>query len=158
VFNPLSIFFVSDDAGRLEAVIYEVNNTFGQTHAYVIRASGAAEERQTAEKRLYVSPFYRVEGGYRFRLVPPNERLLLVVTKEVAGKTDFTASLVARRRPISDAALLSLFFGMPLMTLGVLAAIHWQALRLWIKGAPFGARPQGPKASISTGRAITRSS
>jgi DUF1365 family protein len=158
VFNPISIFFVYGEDERLEAVIYEVNNTFGQTHAYVLPANGDGKEHQAADKRLYVSPFYRVEGGYQFRLTPPNDRLKLVITKQVAGKSDFTASLSAKRQPLTDRALLKLFVGMPLMTLGVVAAIHWEALRLWIKGAPFGARPPGPKTGASVGRAIAPTS
>jgi DUF1365 family protein len=153
VFNPLSLFFIEDAAGRLEAVIYEVNNTFGQTHAYVIPALGRACERQEADKRLYVSPFYRVEGAYRFRLTPPGERFSLGVTKVVDGAPDFTATLQTTRRPLTDAALVRLFFSMPFMTLGVVLAIHWQALLLWLKGAPFGARPPGPRLDASVGRA-----
>jgi uncharacterized protein len=158
VFNPISIFFVEDARGRLEAVVYEVNNTFGQTHAYVAPALGGGCERQEAEKRLYVSPFYRVEGEYRFQIVPPGERFNLVITKAVGGEADFTATLSAERRPLTDAALLKLFFAMPLMTLGVVAAIHWQALKLWLKGAPFGARPPGPQAGMSAGRATPSAS
>ena len=63
---------------------------------------------------------------------------------------------LAERRALTDAALLGLFFGMPLMTLGVVAAIHCEALRLWIKGATFGARPPGPKTSFRVGRAFPR--
>ncbi len=153
VFNPISIFFVEDAEGRLEAVIYEVNNTFGQTHAYVVPASGGACERQEADKQLYVSPFYGVEGAYGFRLTPPAATFDLVIAKSVGGRPDFTATLSAERRDLTDAALLRLFLGMPLMTLGVVAAIHWQALILWLKGAPFGARPRGPQAGMSVGRA-----
>ena len=89
VFNPISIFFVEDDCGRLEAVIYEVNNTFGQTHAYVAPAEGRACERQEAEKRLYVSPFYGVDGAYRFLITPPAKTFNLVITKFVEGAVDF---------------------------------------------------------------------
>jgi uncharacterized protein len=155
VFNPISIFFVHAADERLEAVIYEVNNTFGQTHAYVVPATGAPSERQTADKRLYVSPFYRVEGGYRFKLTPPGKTFRLVIAKQVDGKVDFTANLIAERRALTDAALLKLFFGMPLMTLGVVAAIHWEALRLWFKGATFEARHPGPKTGVSVGRAFS---
>ena len=156
VFNPVSIFFVHAADERLEAVIYEVNNTFGQTHAYVVPATGAAKERQAADKRLYVSPFYRVEGGYQFDLTAPNDTFSLVIAKQVDGEVDFTANLITERRALTDAALLKLFFSMPLMTVGVVAAIYWEALRLWIKGAPFGARPPGPKFSFSVGRAFSR--
>jgi uncharacterized protein len=153
VFNPISIFFVHAADERLEAVIYEVNNTFGQTHAYVTPATGEGDERQEADKAFFVSPFYGVEGGYRFRLSPPSETFDLVICKHTAGETDFVATLNAARRPLTDAALMRLFFAMPLMTLGVVAAIHWEALRLWFKGARLHARPPGPRASISVGRA-----
>jgi len=152
VFNPLSIFFIHDADDRLEAVIYEVNNTFGQTHAYVAPASGATVERQSASKVFYVSPFFRVEGDYRFRLSPPRDQFRLTIVKEISGRADFVASQLTQRRPLTDGHLLRLTLAMPLMTLGVVAAIHWEALRLWIKGAPFGARPAGPKAGVSAGR------
>lgn len=151
VFNPLSIFFVHGADDRMEAVIYEVNNTFGQTHAYVAPASGGPDERQTVEKAFYVSPFFRVEGDYRFRISAPDDQFKIVIVKEAGGLRDFVASQTARRRPLTDAHLLRLSLTMPLMTLGVVAAIHWEALRLWIKGAPFGARPAGPKAGMSVG-------
>jgi hypothetical protein len=154
VFNPLSLFFVEDAAGRLEAVIYEVNNTFGQTHAYVVPAAGPGRQRQAAAKRLYVSPFYRVEGEYRFTVTPPDETFHLTIVKAVAGRTDFTAAQTARRVPLTNPALLKLFFSMPFMTLKVVAAIHWEALRLLIKGAPFGARPAGPDVGASLGQAL----
>lgn len=152
VFNPLSIFFVYGEGERLEAVIYEVNNTFGQTHAYVAPAGGAPVERHRADKALYVSPFYRVEGGYRFRLSPPGETFDLTILKQTDGRPNFNARLSAVRRPLTDRALLNLFLGMPLMTLGVVAAIHWQALLLWIRGAPFGRRDPGPNAGVSRAR------
>ena len=155
VFNPLSIFFVYDAQDRLEAVIYEVNNTFGQTHAYVTPAVGEGDQRQEADKVFYVSPFYGVEGGYRFRLSPPSRSFDLVICKHSGGETDFVATLSAERRPLTDGALMRLFFGMPFMTLGVVAAIHWEALRLWLKGAPFHSRPPGPRASVSVGRATS---
>lgn len=154
VFNPLSLFFVEDAEGGLEAIVYEVNNTFGQTHAYVIPAHGAGRQSQAADKRFYVSPFYRVEGEYRFTVTPPAEDFHLVIVKSVDGKTDFTATQAARREPLTNRALLRLFFSMPLMTLKVVAAIHWEALRLFLKGAPFGHRPAGPDVGASLGMSL----
>lgn len=153
VFNPLSILFVEDAAGRPEAVIYEVRNTFGQTHAYVLPAAAGEEtQRQSADKAFYVSPFWPVAGGYRFRISRPGDRFTLAIVKQTEGRADFVASLTARRKALTDRCLLSLSLSMPLMTLGVVAAIHWEALRLWIKGAPVWARPAGPKAGMSAGR------
>ncbi len=157
VFNPISLFFVDNAEGRLEAVIYEVNNTFGQTHAYVVPAVEGGRQRQAAAKRLYVSPFYRVEGEYRFQVTQPGDTFELTIVKAVNGRPDFNASQSARRVDLTNAALLKLFFSMPLMTLKVVAAIHWEALRLLIKGAPFGARPPGPDVGASLGQALVRS-
>lgn len=154
VFNPLSIFFVHAADGRLEAVVYEVNNTFGQTHAYVIPATGGARETQRAAKRLYVSPFYRVEGEYRFDISAPGETFDLRIVKVVDGRPDFVATQAARREALTDQRLRALFWSIPLMTLKVLAAIHWEALRLFFKAAPFGARPPGPQAGLSAGEPL----
>jgi uncharacterized protein len=154
VFNPLSIFFVHAEDGRLEAVIYEVNNTFGQTHAYVIPATGGARETQRAAKAFYVSPFYKVEGEYRFDISAPGETLDLRIVKAVAGKPDFVATQAATRVPLTDQRLKTLFWSIPLLTVKVVAAIHWEALRLFFKGAPFGARPPGPKAGLSAGEPL----
>jgi len=157
VFNPISLFYIYGPHDELKAVLYEVNNTFGQTHAYVVPTEGLEVERHEAEKLLYVSPFYRVEGGYRFTTTPPEDRLSLTILKQVGGEIDFTATLIARREALTDAALIKLFFAMPLMTFGVVAAIHWEAVRLWFKGASFGARPAGPKAGVSLGHVTHRS-
>ena len=155
VFNPLSIFFAYDAEERLEAVIYEVSNTFGQSHAYVAPATGARFERHSVQKALYVSPFFEVEGGYRFRIAAPGERFELTILKQVNGRADFCAVWTAQRRPLTDAALAGLFLGMPLMTLGVVFAIHWQALRLWLKGARFHIRAPGPRMAASRARMTT---
>jgi DUF1365 family protein len=155
VFNPISLFYVEDADGRLEAVIYEVNSTFGQTHAYVAPAAGPGPQRQTADKQLYVSPFYGLEGSYRFDVTPPDETLNLSIVKSTDGRPDFTATLALTRRPLTDAALLAQFFSMPLLTLKVVAAIHWEALRLFLKGVPLVRRPTAP--DVGTSRASLRS-
>ena len=154
VFNPLSVFFVHAADGRLEAVIYEVNNTFGQTHAYVIPATGGRREAQRAAKSFYVSPFSQVEGEYRFDIAAPSETLELRIVKAVAGRPDFVATQTANRETLTDQRLKALFWLMPLLTLKVVAAIHWEALRLLLKGAPFGARPPGPAAGLSAGEPL----
>lgn len=154
VFNPLSVFFVHAADGRLEAVVYEVNNTFGQTHAYVVPATGGARETQRAAKRFYVSPFYKVEGDYRFDVSAPAETLDLRIVKAVDGRPDFVATQNAKREELTDQRLGALFWSLPLMTLKVVAAIHWEALQLVLKGAPFGARPPGPRAGLSAGEPL----
>lgn len=153
VFNPISIYWIDDGEERLEAVIYEVNSTFGQTHAYVAPASQAPIQRQQAEKRLFVSPFFGVDGGYRFALSSPDERLDLSITKtDSDGKAEFLATLSALRAPLTDRRMLRLFLGFPLMTMQVVFGIHWQALRLFLRGARLVPRPAAP--DIGTSRAV----
>lgn len=149
VFNPISLFFVEDEAGDLEAVIYEVNSTFGQTHAYVAPASGRGRQRQTADKRLFVSPFFGLDGAYRFDVSPPGERLSLTIVKDSSGTPDFVATMRLDRRALSDGRLLGLFVSMPLITLKVVAAIHWEARRLFLKGIPLVRRPSAPDVGAS---------
>ncbi len=150
VFNPISLIYVEDAAGDLEAVIYEVNSTFGQTHAYVAPANGRGVQRQQADKRLFVSPFYGLDGAYRFDVTPPGETLDLAIVKtDAEGAAEFTATLSAERKPLTDARMLRLFLGFPLMTLQVLAGIHWQALRLFMKGVRLVPRPDGPDIGTS---------
>ena len=156
VFNPISLFYVDDGEGRLEAVIYEVNSTFGQTHAYVAPASGAGPQRHTAGKKLFVSPFYAVDGAYRFDVSPPDERLTLTIVKSVGDQPDFLATLSARRETVTNRSLFRLFFGFPLMTARVVAAIHWQAVRLLVKGVPLVARAPAPNIGMSAAVQDTR--
>ncbi|MCF8503319.1 MAG: DUF1365 domain-containing protein [Caulobacter sp.] len=156
VFNPISLIYVEDAAGSLEAVIYEVNSTFGQTHAYVAPAAGRGRQSQVAEKRLFVSPFYGVDGRYRFDITPPDDRLDLSIVKSTDGRPDFTATLALHRQPLDDRRLMGLFFGMPLMTVKILAAIHWEALRLFLKGIPVVARPPSPDVGVSRATLLSR--
>jgi uncharacterized protein len=151
VFNPLSLFLGYRPDGALAGVIYEVNNTFGETHAYVIPARGGAIERQEAAKIFHVSPFFGVEGRYAFTLRPPGETFSLVVDKAVAGTRNHVATLKLKREPLTDGALAGAFIALPLMTLKVITAIHWEALKLWIKGARYHHKPE-PPGPASTGR------
>lgn len=156
VFNPISVFFCHRRDGALAGVVYEVNNTFGDTHSYVAPATGAAVERQVADKVLHVSPFFDVSGRYAFTLRPPEASLSLVIDKWVDGVRDHVATLKATRQPFSTAALLRAFFSVPLLTVQVVAGIHWEALKLWIKGARYHPRP-APPVPASTGRAASPS-
>lgn len=156
VFNPISLLYVRDAGGALEAVIYEVNSTFGQTHAYVAPAAGHGPQRQVADKRLFVSPFFAVDGDYRFDVTPPTRRLNLSIVRSTDGRPVFTATLTALRKPLNDRRLLGLFVRMPLMTLKVVAAIHWEALRLFLKGIPLVSRPASPDIGFSRAVLHTR--
>ena len=152
-FNPLSIWFCYNGDERLLAVLYEVRNTFGQAHGYLLpvatdRAPGEIFEQQ-CEKQLYVSPFMDMDKTYRFRLSEPGERLAVRIDMEDAAGQGFIASHTARRGTLCDAMLLRACFAYPLMTLKVIAGIHWEALRLWRKGARLHPRPTPPPSDIT---------
>lgn len=135
VFNPLSVYYCHDRAGRLEAVIYEVRNTFGGKHSYLIGAdAGAGVIHQSADKALHVSPFMDMDQRYEFRLTRPSEDLSILIRQSDADGPIFNASFSGVREAMTDRALLAAFFRYPLMTLKVIVAIHWEAARLLAKG------------------------
>ena len=138
-FAPISIWLGHGPEDDLRGAIYEVNNTFGETHAYVSACTGV---QQVSNKEFFVSPFFDVSGQYRFTLRPSRERLELVVENLGAAGRNHVASLVARPRAMSDAVLGNWLIRMPLSGLGVVFAIHWQALFLWVRGARYHIRPK----------------
>lgn len=148
VFNPLSVYFAeSPDDGALKGVIYQVHNTFGDAHAYVAPCTGEATERQSADKVFHVSPFFGVEGRYEFTLRQPGERFHLTIFKQRDTGPDFMATMALKRNVLGSGALVRLFLSQPFSTLKTISAIHFEALRLWIKGARYHPRPEPPGAA-----------
>lgn len=156
-FNPLSLFLCHDSEGALRAVLYEVNNTFGQRHSYlcpVAEQDGAI--RQGAEKIFYVSPFMEMGLRYSFTLQPPGAALGLHIAVADAQGVMLRATMAGRRVALSDAALLRLVLAQPWAGLKVLAAIHWEALKIWRKGIGLRPRPVAPRDEISQGYSRSR--
>lgn len=152
VFNPLTVYFCKDAAGSLRAVLYEVCNTFGERHSYLIPVEAGTDEdtiAQQCEKRMYVSPFMPMDCHYRFRVVPPGDDISIAINEEDSDGPLLHASFSGKRRALTDRTLLGAFFTYPLMTLKVTAAIHWEALRLWAKGVPIH-RHARAKSRIAT--------
>jgi hypothetical protein len=144
VFNPLSLWLCRGRDDRLEAVIYEVHNTFGGRHAYALPVAAGQDESAIAQrcgKDFYVSPFIPMDAQYSFRLKAPAEAFSLLIRERDAAGEILRAAISGRRRPLTDGELLKAFAAHPLMTLKVIAAIHWHALRLWRKGARFHRDP-----------------
>lgn len=138
VFNPLSVYFCRRADGSLAALIYEVNNTFGERHAYVLPAQpeSGASVRHDCAKAFHVSPFNDVSGHYAFTVQPPAETISIHIDQGDSEGRLFFAGFSGRRSELSDRALLRLALRYPLMTVKVIAAIHWEAARLLLKGVP----------------------
>jgi len=140
VFNPVSFWFCHDRAGQLIAVLAEVSNTFGGRHSYLLHQGGAVLADglvMRAGKEFHVSPFNEVEGGYRFRFQLQRACQVVRIDYDDAEGELLLTSISGRARSWSTAALFGAFARMPLLTAGVIFRIHWQALKLWLKGVPF---------------------
>jgi DUF1365 family protein len=149
-FNPLSIYFCHQDDGALAALVYQVHNTFGERHSYVIPvASQTSPVQQRCRKQLHVSPFMDMDLTYDFRITEPDERIAVTIRVSTDGVPIFNAALVAKRRPLSDRSLLGMCLRMPAITLKVIAAIHWEAMRLWLKGLRIRRKPPAPTSMTS---------
>lgn len=157
VFDPLTIYWGYRNDGRLAGVLYEVKNTFGDQHCYFVPAPA---ERiagtpliQAAQKCFHVSPFFPLDGEYRFRIDEPGDRLRVLIRLVGADGDDrMIATQTARRKPLADAGLLATLASHPFGTLKVIGGIHLEAARLWRKGARFHRRPTPPDRPVSTGR------
>lgn len=145
-FNPLSVWFGYGPDGDLRGLIYEVHNTFGQHHAYVAPVMKKGMQRHVTDKVFYVSPFFPMAGEYQFDLKGPDERFHLVINKILENGRSLTATMSLKRHPASDDALLGRFLKTPFMTLSVITAIYWQALKLKLKGARYHSPPEPPPA------------
>ena len=148
VFNPISVYFAYDDAGALVALIYAVRNTFGEKHSYVARIEPGdvsdAGVRQTRRKLFHVSPFVGMDARYHFHVLPPGETVRLRINETEAGEPLLAASFGGSVAQLNSAALTACLLKIPLMTWKITAGIHWEALKLWLKGARFHRSPPAP--------------
>jgi uncharacterized protein len=145
VFNPLSIYFCRRQDNSLAAIVYQVHNTFGERHSYVIPIEASRRVvRQQCQKAFYVSPFMDPNLRYDFRITQPGDHVSVAIRASDGTKPIMAAALTARRRGFNDIALLIAFLTMGPVTLKVTAAIHWEALRLWLKRIRLRPRPAAP--------------
>lgn len=151
VFNPLSVYFCHHPGGEVAAVLYEVSNTFGERHSYLIPVEdtpGQPIEQQCA-KAFYVSPFMDLNMNYGFTVHRPADTVSVAVRNSDASGLLFTAALSGQRVDLTDRSLLRMLATHPLLTLKVVAGIHWEALRLWLKGVDLRPRPPAPTSPVT---------
>jgi DUF1365 family protein len=154
VFNPVSFYYCFDEeGGEVEYVVAEVNNTpWGERHCYVLpvqQPTGGKTGKNGAltfkpKKVMHVSPFMPMDIDYDWRLGEPASMLNVHMVNNRHDQKIFDATLRMQRKEITPASLAGVLMGFPLMTLRIIAAIHWQALRLWLKKCPFYAHPGKP--------------
>jgi hypothetical protein len=150
VFKPVSFWYCHRRDGGLAAVVAEVNNTFGERHCYLLNGPELAYGRElVARKVFHVSPFCRVEGQYRFRFLRTAGHTVARVDHDDDAGALLQTSVSGHLQPLTQRRVRAAFFGMPMMTLGVIGRIHWQALRLWLKRVPFVGKPPPPQAFIT---------
>ena len=152
VFNPVSFWLCYDTQHALTCVIAEVSNTFGDRHSYLCHKDGfapiQAQDTLRAQKIFHVSPFQPVEGDYEFRFdIRPDAIAIRIAYGHAKG--GLVATLTGPRKPASTRGLMGAMLRRPFGSRRVLALIHWQALKLWWKGAAYRPRPQPPAHDVS---------
>lgn len=153
VFNPVSIWFCERADGSLRAVCCEVNNTFGESHCYLLYHDDGTRllqgEALHATKMFHVSPFCKVEGEYQFRFITHEDRSVARIDYEDANGPLINTSMSGTMLPVSNRALCRALVFYPAFTFGVVLRIHWQALRLLAKRVPFFSKPAPPALEVS---------
>lgn len=152
VFNPVSFWLCHDDRGQLRTVIAEVTNTYGDRHSYLCHRDDLApitrSDTITARKIFHVSPFQPIEGGYAFRFDIRPDRVGIWIDYSTQDGGLFT-NLIGPRVPLTNLEILRATFRRPLGSRRVLALIHWQALKLALKGVKFRHRPTPPPEEVT---------
>ena len=134
VFNPLSVFFIYNQQSKLIAIFYEVKNTFGEQHTYIFKINKQQQALQhDCSKKFYVSPFLEMNCTYYFKIAQPGNTISIVINQhDELGKILY-ASQDGTKKILTNASLIKTYLEHPLMTFKVIVAIHFEAMKLWLK-------------------------
>lgn len=157
-FNPVSFWYCHDANGQLVAVLADVNNTFGEHHAYLLANKNGQPIRNglalSCVKQLHVSPFCQVAGYYQFRLAEKSDRMLMRIDYHDADGVLLNTSVSGDMTPLTSASTVSALLRQPLLTVSIILRIHWQALRLLCKKVPLFGKPQPPSSNLTHGQEL----
>ncbi len=148
-FNPISVFICFNKAKKAIFVIFEVNNTFNERHSYYCRIEDKSGEFYF-KKKLYVSPFFKVQGYYKIKLKIINEKIFLKIDYEVKKKKIFSANFSGKAMELNYKNLMKIFFMKMLQNIKITSGIYFQALKLFIKGAKYIKKPIKPINDFTT--------
>ncbi|MCP4002207.1 MAG: DUF1365 domain-containing protein [Gammaproteobacteria bacterium] len=151
VFNPITVYYCYHKDGQMQAVLYEVSNTFGQRHSYLFTVDETSDGllKHSCAKRFFVSPFLEVSGCYEFSIKRPGKDLYLHIRQTDEEGPLLDAWVNGTKNHISDHNLLLCLFRYPLLTLKVIGGIHWEALKIWLKGIGVIKRPEPPAETVT---------
>ena len=136
-FNPLSVFFIYDQNSRLISILYEVKNTFGEQHTYIFKTDDNKTIINNCSKKFHVSPFIEMECHYYFRVLKPSDKISVIIDQSDKDGKLLYASQDGNARELNEKNLLISYISHPLMTFKIIVAIHYEALKLWLKGIKF---------------------
>jgi len=151
-FNPLSLWYCYGKDGLLYAVICEVSNTFGEHHHYVLHNNNSPyneKVKANKTKNFHVSPFINMNAEYTFTISKPNDDLSIVINEYQNDKLMLSATQHGTKHQIDTPHLLGIFCRIPLMTFKIMWMIHWQALKIWLRGGKYHKKPQAPTEDFS---------
>ena len=137
VFNPLSIFYVYDKNDKLISLLYEVKNTLGEQHTYIFKIKENNLLQHNCEKKFHVSPFIEMNCSYFFRTLKPADKISIIIDQYQLNEKILYASQDGKRTDFTTSELIKSYLKHPLMTFKVIAAIHFEAFKLWTKGIRF---------------------
>ena len=137
VFNPLSIFYVYDKNDKLISLLYEVKNTFGEQHTYIFKIKENNLLKHNCEKKFHVSPFIEMNCSYFFRTLKPADKISIIIDQYQLNEKILYASQDGKRTDFTTSELIKSYLKHPLMSFKVIAAIHFEAFKLWTKGIKF---------------------